>query len=101
ETFTPPAGAEKMEIDRQPDQNRLARQKRYSASADATRRRSVRKARPSPYPAPAGGELFRPLTNQNQLAPQLMPQIIRRQVQPMIRRQVQPMIRQVQPMIRR
>jgi penicillin-binding protein 1B len=86
ETFTPPAGVEKMEIDHQPDQNRVARQKRYSASADATRRRSVRRTRPAPSPTPAGGEMFRPLTNQYQLAPQLMPQIIRRQVQPMIRR---------------
>jgi len=86
ETFISPAGAEKMEIDHQPDQNRLARQKRYSASAVATRRRSVRRTRPAPYPTPAGGEMFRPLTNQYQLAPQLMPQIIRRQVQPMIRR---------------
>jgi penicillin-binding protein 1B len=86
ETFTPPAGAEKMEIDHQPDQNRLVRQKRYSAPAGATQRRSVRRTRPAPYPTPAGGEMFRPLTNQYQLAPQLMPQIIRRQVQPMIRR---------------
>jgi membrane carboxypeptidase/penicillin-binding protein len=100
ETFTPPAGAEKMEIDHQPDQDRMVRQKRYSASTGAIRRRSVRRTRPPTYPAPAGGELFRPVTNQNQLAPQLMPQINRRQVQPMIRRQVQPMIRQVQPMIR-
>jgi len=100
ETFTPPAGVEKMEIDHQPDQNRLARQKRYSASAGATRRRSVRRSRPATYPAPSGGQMFQPMTNQNQLAPQLMPQIIRRQVRPMIR-QVQPMIRQVQPMIRR
>jgi penicillin-binding protein 1B len=101
ETFTPPAGAERMEIDTQPDQNRLARQKRDSASAGVTRRRSVRRTRPPTYPTPAGGEMFRPLTNQYQLAPQLMPQIIRRQVQPMIRRPVQPMIRPVQPMIRR
>lgn len=102
EKFTPPAGAEKIELDRQPDQNRLVRQKRDSALPGATRRRPVRKPRPETYPAPANGQMFQPMTNQNQLAPQLMPQIIRRQAQPMIRRQAQPMIRkQVQPMIRR
>ena len=100
DAFIPPAGAEKMETDHQPDQTGLARQNRYSAVAGAPRRRPVRRTRPTTYPAPARRELFQPMTNQNQLAPQLMPQIIRRQVQPMIR-QVQPMIRQVQPMIRR
>jgi penicillin-binding protein 1B len=86
ETFTPPAGVEKMETDHQPDQNRLARQKRYSALAGATRRQQPRRTRPATQSAPSGGQMFQPMTNQNQLAPQLMPQIIRRQFQPMIRR---------------
>ena len=100
DTFTPPAGAERMETDHQPAQIRLAGQNRYSTPPGATRRRPVRRTRPTPYSAPASREPFQPMTNQYQLAPQLMPQTIRRQVQPMIR-QVQPMIRQVQPMIRR
>jgi len=91
EEFTPPAGAEKREaekmvIDNQPGQNRLVRQKRYSALPGATRRRIVRKPRQTTYPAPASGQMFQPMTNQNQLAPQLMPQIIRRHARPMIRR---------------
>jgi len=72
ETFTPPAGAEKMGIDHQTDQNRLARPNRYSALAGAMRRRSVRRTRPATYSAPASGELFQPMTNQNRLAPQLI-----------------------------
>jgi len=75
-----------MGIDHQPDQNQLAQPNRYLALAGAKRRRSVKKTRPSTYSAPAGGGLFQPMTDHNQLAPQLMPQIIRRQVQPMIRR---------------
>src|SRR5262249_21698131 len=55
ETFTPPAGAEKMGIDHQPDQNQLAQPNRYLALAGAKRRRSVKKIRPSTYSAPAGG----------------------------------------------
>jgi penicillin-binding protein 1B len=91
EKFTPPAGAEKleaekMEIGNQPGQNRLVQQKRYSALPGATRRRIVRKPRQATYPAPANGQMFQPMTNQNQLAPQLMPQIIRRQARPMVRR---------------
>jgi membrane carboxypeptidase/penicillin-binding protein len=91
EKFTPPAGAEKMEaekmgIDNQPGQNRLTRSNKYSAPAGAPRRRSVRRARPAPQPTPANRELFQPMTNQDQLAPRLMPQRIRRQVQPVIKR---------------
>src|SRR5262245_30426359 len=86
ETFTPPPGAEKMGVDHQPDQNRLARPNRYPAPASVTRRRPVRRTRPTIYPAPVRGEFFQPMINPYQLAPQLMPQIIRRQAQPMIRR---------------
>jgi membrane carboxypeptidase/penicillin-binding protein len=91
EKFTPPAGAEKREaenmvIDNQPGQNRVVRQKGDSALPGATRRRIVRKPRQATYPAPANGQMFQPMTNQNQLAPQLMPQIIRRQARPMVRR---------------
>jgi penicillin-binding protein 1B len=91
EKFTPPAGAEKMEaekmrIDNQPGQNRSAQSSKYSAPAGATRRQTARRARPAPQPTPANNELLRPVTNQYQLAPQLLPQRSRRQAQPAIRR---------------
>ncbi|HEV2664431.1 MAG TPA: PBP1A family penicillin-binding protein, partial [Blastocatellia bacterium] len=69
ETFTPPAGAEKMGVDQQTDQNRLGRPNRYPAPASTARRRAVRRTRPATYPAPVRGEFFQPMTNPYQLAP--------------------------------
>ncbi len=91
ERFTPPAGVEKMEAekmgnDNQPGQNRFARSNKYPGPAGVTPRRSVRRAKPTTNPAPANSESFRPVTNQYQLAPQLLPQRVRRQARPMIRR---------------
>ena len=60
------------------DPNRPALRKSDSALAGETRRRSVRRTRPETNSAPARNELFQRMTNQGQLAPVLMPPIIRR-----------------------
>jgi penicillin-binding protein 1B len=61
----------------QADQNRSAARNSDSALSGATRRRSVKRTRP----ATASDKLFQPMTHQDQLAPALLPPIIRRQGQ--------------------
>ena len=79
ETFSRPAGMERMEIDPQtgakhrPDQARPARRRSYSVLASHARRRSVRRARPVADSIPADDKRLQPMTDQDEMVPELLP----------------------------
>lgn len=65
----------------QPEQDSSGWRKGYSAQPGATRRRLAGRARSETYSAPASGAPTEPLTDQDELVPELLPPIIRRQVE--------------------
>jgi penicillin-binding protein 1B len=112
EKFTRPTGMEEVEIDpetgmlahegcpsrksvmmevsktplycskHQPEPDSSASRRSYSAQAGGARRRSAKIAGPETYSAPVSGAPIEPLTDQDELVPELLPPIIRRQVEP-------------------